>query len=423
MNILLVGARGFLGRYLLPALLAEGHRVFATARRVGADRALPGVQWLALDLSALADDPGAFAWPAPIDVVINAAGLLSEDADELSRTQAQGPQRLFAMAAQNGARILQLSALGAGEHPDIPFLASKAIADQAALSYPRSVVLRPSLVLGPGGTSSGWLARLSRLPWLPLPVSSAHLQPLHVEDLVGAVLALLRRWPEQSRVLPLVGPRAMTQGELLDLLRGAQGLGPARRPRLPWSCAQGLSVLGARLGWRLLSPQLLHLARRDNLAGTDELAAACGYRAAPLESRLSGWPDARAVLFDCLRPVWLGVLAAIWIGTAIVCLGPGFDWGLRIMAEFGVGGGPAAVAVVTGALFDGALGIGLLLRRWRRRALMAQIALMLAYTLLISWRLPHYWFDPFMAVGKNLAILIASIGLLASEPESDKDAV
>ncbi|MBB4862923.1 uncharacterized protein YbjT (DUF2867 family) [Pseudomonas nitritireducens] len=422
MNILLVGARGFLGRHLLPALLAEGHRVFATARRVPEAADTTGVQWLALDLQTLAHDPAAFDWPERVDVLINAAGVLSEDAEELTHTQALGPQRLFAQAAQQGARILQLSALGAGEQPDVPFLASKALADQAALAYPASVVLRPSLVLGEGGASSGWLARLSRLPWLPMPRSPARLQPLHVDDLVGAVLALLRRWPERSLVLPLVGAQPMTQGELLDLLRQAQGLRSVRRPGLPWKMFEGFCALASRLRWGPLSPQLLRMMRRDNLASAEPLADACGYRPAPLALRLLGWPDGRAVLSDCLRPVWLGVLLAVWLGTAVVCLGPGFDWGLRIMAEFGVNGWLASVAVIAGALLDGLLGLGLLLRRWRRRALLAQIALMLGYTLLISWRLPHYWFDPFMAVGKNLVILLASIALLASEPAPDKDA-
>ena len=41
-----------------------------------------------------------------------------------------------------------------------------------------------------------------------------------------------------------------------------------------------------------------------------------------------------------------------------------------------------------------------------------QIAVMLAYTALISWLLPHYWFDPFQGVGKNLALLAVSLWLL-----------
>jgi hypothetical protein len=106
------------------------------------------------------------------------------------------------------------------------------------------------------------------------------------------------------------------------------------------------------------------------------------------------------------------VLALIWLGTAVVCLGPGFDWGLRIMAEAGIEGLPARLAVIGGALLDGVLGLGLLWRRWRVRALQAQIGLMLVYSLIVSLWLPHYWFDPYMALGKNFAVLLLSAWLL-----------
>jgi hypothetical protein len=74
------------------------------------------------------------------------------------------------------------------------------------------------------------------------------------------------------------------------------------------------------------------------------------------------------------------------------------------------------VAIVAGALTDALLGLGLLLRRWRRRALQAQMMLMLGYMLIISLWLPHYWFDPFAAIGKNLVLLVATLWLLWSEP-------
>ncbi|MNN00578.1 hypothetical protein D3C81_1131730 [compost metagenome] len=86
------------------------------------------------------------------------------------------------------------------------------------------------------------------------------------------------------------------------------------------------------------------------------------------------------------------------------------------MAEIGVDGWLASSSVIVGALLDAALGLGLLLPRWRRRALGAQLGLMLTYTLFISLILPHYWFDPFMAVGKNLVLMPATLWLLCSEP-------
>ncbi|MNJ76894.1 hypothetical protein D3C77_742780 [compost metagenome] len=76
----------------------------------------------------------------------------------------------------------------------------------------------------------------------------------------------------------------------------------------------------------------------------------------------------------------------------------------------------ATLAVIAGSLCDFVLGIGLLLRRWRRRALQAQLLLMLGYTLIISVVLPHYWFDPYAAVAKNLVMMVATLWLLWTEP-------
>lgn len=406
-HVLLVGAGGFIGAHLLRALSAAGYRVTATSRD-GQGPRLPGVDWRSLDLL----DLDAFAWPDSA-VLINAAGLLSSDPDELWRLQAEASSALLRAGAARGMRLLQISALGAGEQADVAFLASKAVADECALSLGvPALVLRPSLVLGEGGASSAWLQRLSPWPLIPLLNNTARLQPLHVDDLCGAVLALLRNWPECNGVLPLAGPQALTQGELIDRLRVAQGWAPGRYLSLPAALSGALAGLGERLGWRALNRQTLLLAQRDNLASDTALEQACGYRAADIAERLRHWPSPAQTLSLALQPLLLATLVLIWLGTALVCLGPGFDWGLRIMAEMGVHGWPATLAVIAGALLDAALGIGLLLRRWRVVALRVQIALMLVYTLLISLWLPHYWFDPYMAVGKNLVLLVASFWLL-----------
>lgn len=416
MKVLLVGATGFVGRHLLVALHAAGHQLVATSRYPQPE-GLPGVQWLALDLDRLALDPGHFVFPADIDVLINAAGLLSNQPSALALTQDTGARALFDQAAQQGVRVLQISALGAGEQADVPFLATKALADQHLLDQGLSaVVLRPSLVLGAGGASSQWLARLSPWPLIPLLDLKAQLQPLHIDDLCGAVLALLRHWPEGARILPLVGPERLTLAQLLDRLRAAQGWAPGRYVQLPSVLSAMGGWLGERLGWRALSGQSLRMARRDNLADPEILANACGYRAAPIAARLQGWPDAAQSSQLSLRPLMLAVLLLIWLGTAVVSVGPGYDWGLRILAEAGVQGWVASLAVFAGALCDGVLGLGLLLRRWRRRALQAQWLLMFAYTLIISLILPHYWFDPYAAVAKNLVLMVATLWLLWTEP-------
>ncbi|ONH53643.1 Uncharacterized conserved protein YbjT, contains NAD(P)-binding and DUF2867 domains [Pseudomonas cedrina] len=414
MNILLVGATGFVGRHLLWALQQAGHCVVATCREPRSQD-WPGVQWRSLDLGLLATDPEAFNFPGSVDVLINAAGLLSVDAAELSRVQDRGTCALFDLAARRGVRVLQISALGASTQADVPFLASKGVADDYLLGLNiHSVVLRPSLVVGEGGASSAWLAALSPWPLIPLLDLKAHLQPVHIDDVVGAVLALLRRWPAESMVLPLVGPEPMRLSQVIDHLRAAQGWGPGRYVQAPLLKLGGW--MGDRLGWRALNRQSITLAQQGNVADPEVLASVCGYSAAPLSSRLQGWPTAAVSSQLTIRPLMLAVLVLIWLGTAAVCLGPGYDWGLRIMAQAGVHGAWAMLAVIGGALCDALLGLGLLVRRWRRPALMLQLLLMTGYTLCISVILPHYWFDPYAAVAKNLVLMVATLWLFWTEP-------
>jgi len=416
MKVLLVGATGFVGRHLLAGLHAAGHQLVATSRHAQ-PQGLPGVEWRLLDLDRLVCDPGHFAFPNDIDVLINAAGLLSTEAGALTLTQDVGTRALFDLAASQGVRVLHVSALGAGDQPDVPFLASKAVADDYLLGLGiAAVIVRPSLLLGAGGVSSAWLARLSPWPLIPLFDLRAPLQPLHIDDLTGAVLALLRRWPEQSMVLPLVGPERMTLAQLVDKLRTAQGWAQGRYFKIPAPLLMVGGWLGDRLGWRALNRQSVRMAQRDNLADPGVLASVCDYRAAPVQARLVDWPSASQSTQWALRPLMLAAMVLIWLGTAAVCIGPGFDWGLRILAEAGVQGGFATLAVIAGSICDGLLGLGLLLKRWRRRALQAQLLLMLGYTLIISLLLPHYWFDPYAAVAKNLVLMVATLWLLWTEP-------
>lgn len=414
MNVLLVGATGFVGRHLLRALQQAGHCVIATSRKPP-HLDFPGVEWRALDLGQLAVDPEHFVFPAAVDLLINAAGLLSVDAAELSRVQDRGARVLFDLAAQRGVRVLQISALRASAHSDLPFLASKGSADDYLLGLGISaVVLRPSLVVGAGGASSGWLAGLSPLPLIPLLNLTAQAQPVHIDDVVGAVLALMRQWPAESMVLPLVGPEPMRLSQLIDHLRTAQGWGPGRYLQAPLLGLGG--GLGDLLGWRALNRQSIALAQQDNVADPDVLASVCGYTAAPLAARLQDWPTPAQSIQPMIRPLMLAVLVLIWLGTAAVCLGPGYDWGLRILAEAGVQGAWATLAVIAGAVCDGLLGLGLLVRRWRRRALILQLLLMGGYTVVISIVLPHYWFDPYAAVAKNLVLMVATLWLFWTEP-------
>ncbi len=100
---------------------------------------------------------------------------------------------------------------------------SKRRADDFLSSLPlSSVVVQPSLVYGAGGTSAALFDTLASLPLIPLPAGGLQrVQPVHVEDVVAAVVALLGIDSWRVGRIAFVGPAPMTLREYLATLRQA----------------------------------------------------------------------------------------------------------------------------------------------------------------------------------------------------------
>jgi hypothetical protein len=54
--------------------------------------------------------------------------------------------------------------------------------------------------------------------------------------------------------------------------------------------------------------------------------------------------------------------------------------------------------------------------KWRLSSVAGPAAADARYSLIITLWLPHYWFDLYMAVGKNLLVMQASLWLLWLQP-------
>jgi hypothetical protein len=120
----------------------------------------------------------------------------------------------------------------------------------------------------------------------------------------------------------------------------------------------------------------------------------------------------RAAVLDLWLPLVRVALALMWIWTAIVSLGlyPVQD-SYALLARVGLHGAVASLALYGAALLDLVLGALTLAAPagWRRAVWLAQGALVVGYTLLITFFLPEYWLHPYGPLTKNLPIL----GLLA----------
>lgn len=230
MKILVIGAGGFIGRHVCAALAAAGHEAVRAGLR-------PVTAW---------ERPEAWApLLAGMDGAVYAAGCLRDRAGSvqglLDLLHHRAPAALAdACDAAGITRLVHISALCGG----VSAYARSKQAGEVALAG-RACIVKPSLVVGPGGVSSRMLERLGHLPWLPLPASVARcrVQPLRVEDLAaGIVAALASPWPAASWTA--VGPEAATVADWIARRRALRGSRPARHVELP----DALTRLSARIG-------------------------------------------------------------------------------------------------------------------------------------------------------------------------------
>lgn len=432
MRILLVGASGFLGQALTQALLARGHEVHAVVRQPARLARRAGLHPVLLDLSHALQAQDWLPLLAGVEVVINAAGLFRESPGQrFDIVHKRAPQALFAACAQAGVRlVLQVSALGAEDAPRTAFLHTKRAADDFLLQQPlRAVVLRPSLVYEAAGPSAAFFNTLASLPLWVLPGRRGGplLQPVHRDDLVAAVLALIERARQARRPLPqvlaCVGPQPLRLRDYLLALR--RGLGLARPPwMLPapaWLLRAAARVAGA-LGSTFINADAVHMLLRGNHADSRALAQLLGRAPRAPQDFIapgSGPPLLLRAQMVWLLPLLRASLAAVWIWTGVVSLGlyPRAQ-SLALLARVGASGWVAELLLYGAALLDLVLGLATLVvaARWRPRLWQFQAVLVLAYTALISWRLPEHWLHPYGPVLKNLPILALLLLLHQLEP-------
>ena len=422
MRVLVTGASGFIGSRLVQALLRAGHRVTAAGRRP-----VEGCGFIDADFAAV--PPPAFWGPrlAGIDAIVNAVGLLRESGDQtFEALHLRAPCALFEAAAQVGVRrIVQVSALGADSGARSDYHRSKKAADDflLGLGTVSATVLQPSLVYGEGGASARLFNGMATLPLIALPGrGDQSVQPVHVDDLVEALVSLVE---DPGRLagerLPVVGPEPLTLRGFLGGLRRAMGLRSGRFLPVPLPLVRMAAHLGGALPTSLLDTATLDMLVRGNTGPAAPLGAVLGRPPRPVSAFVdpTAAAGARALgrLWWCLPPLRWSV-AAVWIVTGLLSLGlyP-VQESYALLGRFGVSGPWAPWLLYGAALFDLALGVAVFALRRRQALWAAQIALMLSYTALLTWRLPEFWLHPFGPLLKNLPML-AAIGVLWTFEES-----
>lgn len=418
MRILLTGASGFIGQHLLPALLREGHDVLC-AVRTPKHSDDPHLRYMQADF---VHDTEKSVWAARligVDAVINLVGIFRESGSQtFERLHLDTPRALFAACADapQVRMVVQLSALGADSEANTPYHLTKKAADDVLAALPlQAYIVQPSLVYGKGGASARMFKTLASLPFaLRFGSAPQPVQPVHIDDVVEAILGLLRgRLPPSpgmtAQRIPLVGPQALAFTDYLAALRKGMGMGRLRVLPLPGVLARAMARCGRWLPGGLLDEDALRMLDRGNAGDPAAITQLLGRAPKPISEFVTD-PQAERTLakLGWLLPTLRWSIVAVWLATTIVSFGlyP-VEASYALLARTGIPPSLQPLMLYGAAGFDLLLGLGIAFLPRRRPLWLAQLGLIGFYTIVIAWKLPEFLLHPYGPLTKNLPMLAA----------------
>ncbi|HBT32211.1 MAG TPA: short chain dehydrogenase [Pusillimonas sp.] len=412
MKILLTGATGFIGSRLLDELLRTKCSVICVGRK--RPESLPSrVEWIELDFNYALS---AYDWAAAVEgveVVVNAAGILHESPSQsFDIVHRAAPTALFQAAADANVRhIIQISALGADQDAQSRFHLSKKAADECLLSLGvRASIVQPSLVYGVGGASAELFGTFASMPLIPVPGrGDQQVQPIHIDDLIQAVLTLTLTPTGQSGRISMVGPEPLALRRFYAELRTSMGIrGKACFLPVPMALMYVMADAVKGLPGVLLDRETLGMLERGNAGDPADIARLLGrLPRRPIQFvRSTASHVAMGARLGWLLPMLRLSIALVWLVTGLVSLGlyP-VDSSLYLLSRAGVPSELGPLFLYGAAGLDLALGV---LTLWPRRSpwlWVAQAGLIVLYMAVITIKLPEFWLHPYGPLVKNIPML------------------
>jgi uncharacterized protein YbjT (DUF2867 family) len=231
-NVLVTGATGFVGRAVVPALVAAGHAVRATARHP--DRPGGKVEWIAADLSRPADLPRALDGASSALFLVHGMASGRPDYAEEERRAAAA----FAREAERSGvgRIVYLGGVKPRRRPSRHLASRLAVGEVLRSGRVPALELRASMIVGAGSASWRVVRDLAlRLPAMVLPAwAESRTCPVAIADVVAALVAAVDVPLAASAFADLPGPDVLSLREILTRVAALRGRAlPALRAPLP----------------------------------------------------------------------------------------------------------------------------------------------------------------------------------------------
>lgn len=424
MNILILGATGFIGSAVAARLHAEGHLITGLARNPSRARIkYPSITWIKADLATMTNPSN---WQVPLSghqAVINCAGALQDGlSDDLAATQERAMRALYVAAKQSAIDlIVQISARTDGSGKEQPFLTTKRNADEAlAASGLNHVILRPALVLGRnahGGTAL--LRALAAMPYaLPLIHAQSPMETISVDDVAATVSrAIAGQFPSGADI-DLANDEVLTLRDLVMFHRNWFGLAPVPVVAIPADLARPVTWaadIAGLLGWRSPLRSTAMAVMSEGVLSRQSAQHGLSQRlttaAEMLDANPSGIQDVWSARLYLLKPLMIAGLALFWIVSGIVPLLAPINASRHFLPFMPQD--MATTLTIATCFIDMALGVLILMRPFARVALYGMLAVTLAYLAGGTLLEPSLWLYPLGPLVKVLPSILLTVATLA----------
>ena len=286
------GGGGFLGRYVVEALLRKGARVRVAERSpknayyLKAQANLGQITYVPADITQ-PDTLGPAL--AGADAVVNLVGSFAD----MQRLHVDGARHVAEAAARAGIKTLvHMSAIGADAESRSAYGRTKGEGEAAVRkAFPKAIILRPSIVFGREDAFINRFAALIRsLPIVPVIGGKTRFQPVFAGDVGHAVAAILSDAADHGgKTYELGGPQILSMREINEWIATQTGHKPFFVD-VPDAAAAALATLTGWLPGAPITRDQWIMLQSDNIVSAKARGlSALGVQATPLDAVARGW--------------------------------------------------------------------------------------------------------------------------------------
>lgn len=193
--VTIYGGSGFVGRQIARLMAKEGWRVRVACRRPNEAlfvKPYGAVGQVEPVFCNVRDDASVAAAMMGASTVVNCVGTFDKGGrNNFEAIQAEAAGRIARIAATQGvAQLVHISAIGADAKAESRYQQTKAEGEALVrAAFANAVILRPSVIFGPGDGFFNRFGGQSRLgPVLPIIGGATRFQPVFVEDVARAAV-------------------------------------------------------------------------------------------------------------------------------------------------------------------------------------------------------------------------------------------